>query len=108
MLGPFLVTLFLTLFGIVAHILRLGLRKTSKAAHDLGIDEKATRHSGLDSTHSMVSIPSDPSGEITASEQLIAIEYTMPSCYIMPQIHIYILFHVGWKMLEATARHPLH
>ena len=53
MLGPFLVTLFLTLFGIVAHILRLGLRKTTKAAHDLGIDEKATRHSaGLDSNHS--------------------------------------------------------
>ena len=43
MLGPFLVTLFLTLFGIVAHILRLGLRKTSKAAQDLGIDEKATQ-----------------------------------------------------------------
>lgn len=42
MLGPFLVTLFLTLFGIVAHILRLGLRKTTKAAHDLGIDEKVS------------------------------------------------------------------
>lgn len=42
MLGPFLVTLFLTLFGIVAHILRLGLRKTTKAAQDLGIDEKVS------------------------------------------------------------------
>ena len=43
MLGPFLVTLFLTLLGIVAHILRLGVRKTRKAAHDLGLDEKVEK-----------------------------------------------------------------
>lgn len=43
MLGPFLVTLFLAMLGIVAHVLRMAARKTRKAAHELGIDEKVHR-----------------------------------------------------------------
>ena len=42
MLGPFLVTFFLSLLGVAAHVLRLGCRKTINAAHDLGIDEKVS------------------------------------------------------------------
>lgn len=43
MLGPFSVTLFLAMLGIVAHVLRMAARKTRKAAHELGIDEKVHR-----------------------------------------------------------------